>query len=210
VRLAVWRSNLPRRDKVGLALHTKSGLSLYCGRHRGCSHWLSGRLRKIHRKAESARSDVDAFSPRPHNLIRSSQALNLPSHNSIYSIHLLSLKCEPLEMFGQMMSESAVPPRKRRRPALSCVECRRRKIKCDRNVPCTQCTQSKSASCTYKDGYPGPNNGHTAKEPAPPALFSGHPAPANGHLGDCGLIVPFVSDVSNKDPNQPTESSART
>ncbi|RDL29970.1 uncharacterized protein BP5553_10597 [Venustampulla echinocandica] len=41
------------------------------------------------------------------------------------------------------------PTRKRRRPALSCAECRRRKIKCDRNIPCGQCTQSKSATCTY-------------------------------------------------------------
>lgn len=41
------------------------------------------------------------------------------------------------------------PARKRRRPALSCAECRRRKIKCDRNIPCGQCTQSKSTTCTY-------------------------------------------------------------
>lgn len=29
--------------------------------------------------------------------------------------------------------------RRRRRPALSCLECRRRKIKCDRNDPCRHC-----------------------------------------------------------------------
>ncbi|EPE26356.1 Zn2/Cys6 DNA-binding protein [Glarea lozoyensis ATCC 20868] len=39
--------------------------------------------------------------------------------------------------------------RKRRRPALSCAECRRRKIKCDRNIPCGPCRQAKSATCTY-------------------------------------------------------------
>lgn len=44
---------------------------------------------------------------------------------------------------------AGTPPRKRRRPALSCAECRRRKIKCDRNIPCRQCTQFKSAKCTY-------------------------------------------------------------
>ncbi|KAH7364917.1 fungal-specific transcription factor domain-containing protein [Rhexocercosporidium sp. MPI-PUGE-AT-0058] len=43
----------------------------------------------------------------------------------------------------------AAPPRKRRRPALSCEQCRRRKIKCDRTYPCGQCLQSKTASCTY-------------------------------------------------------------
>src|SRR5258705_10017237 len=45
----------------------------------------------------------------------------------------------------------AVPPRKRRRPALSCIECRRRKVKFDRTMPCNHCRQSKSAACAYKD-----------------------------------------------------------
>lgn len=81
---------------------------------------------------------------------------------------------ELLEMFGQLMSEStAPPPRKRRRPALSCVQCRRRKIKCDRNDPCTQCTQSKGSNCTYKDGYPWPttSEAHAAEGVASLAPF---------------------------------------
>lgn len=40
-------------------------------------------------------------------------------------------------------------PRRRRRPALSCVECRRRKIKCDRKDPCTHCTLNKT-QCAYR------------------------------------------------------------
>jgi hypothetical protein len=55
------------------------------------------------------------------------------------------------------MSDAAEPEpvraapsqRKRRRPALSCAECRRRKIKCDRNIPCSPCKLAKSATCTY-------------------------------------------------------------
>jgi hypothetical protein len=39
--------------------------------------------------------------------------------------------------------------RKRRRPALSCAECRRRKVKCDRNNPCGPCTSYKSPTCTF-------------------------------------------------------------
>ncbi|KAF2657107.1 hypothetical protein K491DRAFT_757144 [Lophiostoma macrostomum CBS 122681] len=39
--------------------------------------------------------------------------------------------------------------KKRRRPALSCVECRRRKVKCDRNHPCGPCTRMNSPACTY-------------------------------------------------------------
>ncbi|KAK2763114.1 hypothetical protein FQN54_009749 [Arachnomyces sp. PD_36] len=37
---------------------------------------------------------------------------------------------------------------RRRRPARSCLECRRRKIKCDRNVPCRHCVSTQS-QCTY-------------------------------------------------------------
>ncbi|KAI1412223.1 hypothetical protein F5Y13DRAFT_180292 [Hypoxylon sp. FL1857] len=40
-------------------------------------------------------------------------------------------------------------PRRRRRPALSCLECRRRKIKCNRNEPCAHCVSAK-LQCTYK------------------------------------------------------------
>ncbi|KAH6652057.1 hypothetical protein BKA67DRAFT_345316 [Truncatella angustata] len=46
--------------------------------------------------------------------------------------------------------------RRRRRPALSCVQCRRRKIKCDRGDPCAHCLTAKS-QCTYRlyGGEPG-------------------------------------------------------
>ena len=40
-------------------------------------------------------------------------------------------------------------PRRRRRPALSCIECRRRKIKCDRGEPCTNCVGTR-ARCVYR------------------------------------------------------------
>jgi hypothetical protein len=43
------------------------------------------------------------------------------------------------------------PARKRRRPALSCVQCRRRKVKCDRKLPCTQCSQYDNTTCVYDD-----------------------------------------------------------
>lgn len=41
-------------------------------------------------------------------------------------------------------------PQKRPRPVLSCVECRRKKLKCDRLLPCEQCRKAyQSAQCTY-------------------------------------------------------------
>ncbi|RAH85809.1 hypothetical protein BO86DRAFT_445652 [Aspergillus japonicus CBS 114.51] len=42
------------------------------------------------------------------------------------------------------------PARRRRRPAVSCSLCRRRKIKCDRQLPCSHCTRSgNEATCEY-------------------------------------------------------------
>jgi hypothetical protein len=41
------------------------------------------------------------------------------------------------------------PVYKRRRPAVACTECRRRKVKCDRNLPCRPCRTSNLA-CEYR------------------------------------------------------------
>ncbi|KAF6825589.1 hypothetical protein CPLU01_10167 [Colletotrichum plurivorum] len=51
------------------------------------------------------------------------------------------------------------PIRRRRRPALSCLECRRRKIKCDRNEPCAHCVATRNR-CTYRlfEGTLAPRN----------------------------------------------------
>lgn len=47
------------------------------------------------------------------------------------------------------MESQESQPHRRRRPARSCIECRRRKIRCDRNDPCTRCA-SIHIRCTYK------------------------------------------------------------
>lgn len=47
-------------------------------------------------------------------------------------------------------SAAASVQRKRRRPALACDRCRRRKIKCDRKLPCSHCVRTGfGPSCTY-------------------------------------------------------------
>lgn len=49
------------------------------------------------------------------------------------------------ELPGQVSSE-----KRRRRPPLACVACRRRKVRCDRKLPCQNCTRARRAtSCTY-------------------------------------------------------------
>jgi hypothetical protein len=47
------------------------------------------------------------------------------------------------------------PAKRRRRPALSCVECRSRKVKCDRERPCGACKRIRSTTCTYRPARAG-------------------------------------------------------
>ncbi|KAB8345906.1 hypothetical protein FH972_022961 [Carpinus fangiana] len=68
---------------------------------------------------------------------------------------------EALGSRGKMSTSSTAAPaptRKRRRPAVVCTECRRRKIACDRNAPCGQCVLVNS-TCTYSS----PNYEPTAR-----------------------------------------------
>ncbi|KAJ5895080.1 hypothetical protein N7495_006771 [Penicillium taxi] len=51
-----------------------------------------------------------------------------------------------------MRSRETQPVRKRRRPALSCQQCRAKKIRCDRGFPCRPCIKVQSSSmCSYVD-----------------------------------------------------------
>lgn len=53
-------------------------------------------------------------------------------------------------------ADSSNTVQRRRRPPLSCTECRRRKLKCDRSLPCGQCVRSKTAdSCVFVGPQPG-------------------------------------------------------
>lgn len=50
---------------------------------------------------------------------------------------------------------SPLPKRRRRRPARSCEQCRRRKIRCDQDQPCAGCVRAREPmQCTYRDGSP--------------------------------------------------------
>src|SRR5436305_14007165 len=55
-------------------------------------------------------------------------------------------------------------PHKRHRPALNCSQCRRRKVKCDRLLPCNQCVKiGASETCEYSTSRIGQAN-YTALE----------------------------------------------
>lgn len=80
------------------------------------------------------------------------------SQANIFPIYSIQASKRAAEIRSENVnSELSKPPRKRRRPALACSECRRRKIKCDRNNPCTQCVQSKCSSCIYTSETSLPN-----------------------------------------------------
>ncbi|RFU35389.1 hypothetical protein B7463_g930, partial [Scytalidium lignicola] len=68
------------------------------------------------------------------------------------------------------MSDQPLPVRKRRRPALSCVQCRRRKVKCDRNIPCNHCTIS-HYTCAY-DHKHGRVDQHLPETQSSPSVSS--------------------------------------
>ncbi|KAI9042745.1 uncharacterized protein KD926_005075 [Aspergillus affinis] len=48
----------------------------------------------------------------------------------------------------------AEPGRRRRRPAVSCALCRRRKLRCNRENPCSNCLKARNASCIYESHSP--------------------------------------------------------
>ncbi|KAH6633473.1 hypothetical protein C7974DRAFT_172295 [Boeremia exigua] len=57
---------------------------------------------------------------------------------------------DQLPSVSQALNDSEGLAKRIRRPALSCVECRMRKVKCDRNKPCGACIRTKSEKCTYR------------------------------------------------------------
>lgn len=86
------------------------------------------------------------------------------------------------------------PVRYRRRPAWSCLECRRRKVKCDRNQPCRHCT-AQSKECIFKTYRDGPSE---APRPAPTVLIpvqrAAAPAPSPAPRAATTYPVPAPRD----------------
>lgn len=50
-------------------------------------------------------------------------------------------------------NSGATPVKKRRRPAISCERCRQRKVKCDKQSPCNNCTKTNFHPCTYVETH---------------------------------------------------------
>ncbi|KAH6984471.1 C6 zinc finger domain protein [Ilyonectria sp. MPI-CAGE-AT-0026] len=67
-------------------------------------------------------------------------------------------------------------PRRRRRPALSCSECRRRKIRCDHNNPCAHCVRQ-NAQCVFSQ-LRNPSGASSVRESTASQRPLRSPAPA--------------------------------
>ncbi|GKT51528.1 transcription factor lepE [Colletotrichum spaethianum] len=86
--------------------------------------------------------------------------------------------------------------KKRRRPALACEQCRRRKVRCDRNLPCSTCVRSKRSVCTYaSETKPAPRksekNGANSVHSMASALdFPGQIPPVTQALPSTGHSAP--------------------
>ncbi|KAJ3498668.1 hypothetical protein NLG97_g937 [Lecanicillium saksenae] len=76
---------------------------------------------------------------------------------------------ESAQHYGQAVQLEA---KKRRRPPLSCEQCRKRKVKCDRAEPCNQCVKSNPENCTYVPTQDPKSRRRRSKRPGVPAESS--------------------------------------
>lgn len=87
---------------------------------------------------------------------------------------------------------------RRRRPPLSCTECRRRKLKCDRSLPCGQCVRSKTAdSCVFVGAQPGEASG-SSQRMSPPVSRMRLPSGQDEQSGTRGGMFVFDSKMGPK------------
>jgi len=90
----------------------------------------------------------------------------------------------------------------------SCVNCRRRKVRCDRRHPCAPCTRNKT-ECVFPVSGRIPRRGRDANYPKPPAQkqaeLLGRLRRLEAMIGDLGSQVEHAAVVSQG--NHPVESS---
>lgn len=74
----------------------------------------------------------------------------------------------------QTPSERVARPQRRR--ALACVQCRRKKLKCDHGQPCSNCSRARKKTCTYAAAADTTAAGSATPEPLPSRSSLGDPA----------------------------------
>ncbi|KAF2094645.1 FAD/NAD(P)-binding domain-containing protein [Rhizodiscina lignyota] len=89
-------------------------------------------------------------------------------------------------------------PVRRRRPALSCIGCRRRKIKCDRNDPCAHCVSTRT-QCIYSNGShvrQQPQQANSGDSITSPSVHAPSPLPRTQQVSTNGSIAEYGSHPS--------------
>lgn len=102
------------------------------------------------------------------------------------------------------------PKRRRRRPAKSCEQCRRRKIRCNLGQPCNGCIRARvSMECSYRDGGSGDAAAILAKD-RELASAETHPEAGEGVGGRRAAARPaLVGDYLRAQiPRQPSRPEA--
>lgn len=98
--------------------------------------------------------------------------------------------------------ENTPPEKRRRRPPLACIACRRRKVRCDRKLPCQNCVRARrAASCSYvsderiepREGTEGFADGINGRHPQRDALSS----------------VPFFTTTASPSSSSPDQLAER-
>ncbi|KAK1486162.1 hypothetical protein CABS01_13379 [Colletotrichum abscissum] len=74
--------------------------------------------------------------------------------------------------------------RVRRRRALACIECRKRKLRCDHNRPCSKCQRAKNRTCVYPANAPlaSPENHINYRQGSPSNIQQRQSDPEHGML----------------------------
>ena len=87
-------------------------------------------------------------------------------------------------------------PRRRRRPALSCIQCRDRKIKCNREVPCRHCV-STGSHCAYAAVTKRPVPAGTTHSVGSSHTEGWYPTPETVDQGSSGSLE-RIKNLENK------------
>lgn len=85
------------------------------------------------------------------------------------------------------------PPRRRNRSTVVCTFCKRRKIRCDKNVPCSSCVAHGNNSCEYEIPPPPPSRGTGLVNVS--KLLNGVVAMAGNGIEFSGSVSPMQSEI---------------
>lgn len=98
--------------------------------------------------------------------------------------------------------ENTPPEKRRRRPPLACIACRRRKVRCDRKLPCQNCVRARrAATCSYvSDERIEPREGTEGFEDG---ISGGHPQ------RDALSSVPFFTPTTSPSNSSPEQLAER-